>query len=590
MTYPRKYATATAAGDHLKDLDWDSIVDAANGMTTSGVTVQQPYSYIFRINGGFYESLTDHGLVAYGGSGNVGGASGASASAVLQATIDAVEAQTSEGTQIGGLIKVQVGYYKGIQDLLIDENGVSLIGESKEVYFEGVAGETALFLSGDTVNAPLRKTIIANLSLVGGGVGIDAKYLHFDNYIHDIYCNGCTDAGIILRGGSWANTFERVTILGSTLGGSGTDYGIRCIGDDENNSVNGNLFIGCCIGRVTYCLTLQGSTNTVFSNYLYASTDGYACAITGDNSNGNVISCNHIETTKVGIYINSFGLYTGSANIITQNFMNGGVDGEIGIQNVIGDNNVFSQNQFYVWATASIQIDAGLHNTIDNNKYYPLAGQVIDNGEATITDVPEYFIKNLPTNGGWTSEVTNSGSTTQTPAELTLLTGVTASSTTLLRSLVYNTVAGPSTGSVAWVNGLWLKFLVARYSSDTQENGAVQLKATSTSGNLTGKGIGIQIANNVLTGEAYGSARQTTGTLVTMDVANGRGYEIWIQVKSTGVNFYVDGALIATLTGTAIPTTTSTDNYLLVSNNNGVTGGTNASLFVSDIVLKTVVS
>jgi hypothetical protein len=127
MTYPRKYATATAAGEHLKDLDWDSMVDAANGMTTSGVTVQQPYSYIFRINGGFYESLTDHGLVAYGGSGNVGGASGASASAVLQATIDAVEAQTSEGTQIGGLIKVQVGYYKGIQDLLIDENGVSLI-------------------------------------------------------------------------------------------------------------------------------------------------------------------------------------------------------------------------------------------------------------------------------------------------------------------------------------------------------------------------------------------------------------------------------------------------------------------------------
>jgi hypothetical protein len=87
MSYPRKWAVATAAGDHLKDLDWDAMVDAANGMDLSGYVLQYPFSYIIRKVGGVYDAVDDNGVQTFGGSGDAGGVDGAVFADVLQATI-----------------------------------------------------------------------------------------------------------------------------------------------------------------------------------------------------------------------------------------------------------------------------------------------------------------------------------------------------------------------------------------------------------------------------------------------------------------------------------------------------------------------
>jgi hypothetical protein len=93
MTYPRKWAVATAAGDHLKDLDWDSMVDAANGMTVAGgITIQYPYSFIVRNVGGVYDAINSNGVLTYGGSSDVGGVDGADASAVIQTAMNGLTA------------------------------------------------------------------------------------------------------------------------------------------------------------------------------------------------------------------------------------------------------------------------------------------------------------------------------------------------------------------------------------------------------------------------------------------------------------------------------------------------------------------
>jgi hypothetical protein len=140
MTYPRKYATATGAGDHLKDLDWDAMVDRVNGVTISGVTVQYPYSYFIRINGGVYEAIDPYGNLDYGGASDAGGVDGAVCSSVIQACITALAAS-------GGLIKFDIGTYPIVAALNVGW-GITLVGTNLGTYTGTVTG-TILKLAGD---------------------------------------------------------------------------------------------------------------------------------------------------------------------------------------------------------------------------------------------------------------------------------------------------------------------------------------------------------------------------------------------------------------------------------------------------------
>jgi hypothetical protein len=68
---------------------WNAMVDAANGMTVSGATIQYPYSFIIRDNGGFYEAVDSHGIITYGGSGDIGVTDAIDAAEVITKAVEA---------------------------------------------------------------------------------------------------------------------------------------------------------------------------------------------------------------------------------------------------------------------------------------------------------------------------------------------------------------------------------------------------------------------------------------------------------------------------------------------------------------------
>lgn len=118
MTNPRSYPTGE--GDNHPDytdwnnmvafatalnnlgLDWTTIEAYLTGLTASGY-IREPFSYIIRTNGPYYEATTGYGQLAYGGSGDEGGIDGTDAAAVIQETWD--------NTPQGGKFFIRAGTY-----------------------------------------------------------------------------------------------------------------------------------------------------------------------------------------------------------------------------------------------------------------------------------------------------------------------------------------------------------------------------------------------------------------------------------------------------------------------------------------------
>lgn len=194
----------------------------------------------------------------------------------------------------------------------------------------------------------------------------------------------------------------------------------------------------------------------------------------------------------------------------------------------------------------------------------------------------KYKLLRVPTNASWAVNNLN-GTVGQEPMRLFANTSVTASS----RGLAYTNTVGLNSGDISyyyidWTKRLELSFILIRQDSDTEEVGRFQLKETLAEGVLAAKGIGIQVSNFTVVGEAFGTARQTTGTLKTL--TDRLLIRVKIVLTSASVEFWVDGVKVETLTGTAVPSTASvTYDYLVLSNINGVTGGVNTAILVSDI-------
>lgn len=188
----------------------------------------------------------------------------------------------------------------------------------------------------------------------------------------------------------------------------------------------------------------------------------------------------------------------------------------------------------------------------------------------------------VPTNAGWTTSNVN-GIVTQTPLHMYANTSITAISRGLAHCASTNLNSGDICHDyINWSKRLELSFILSRITADVEVVARVQLKEVNTEGVLAAKGIGLQISNYTVVGEAYGTALQTTGTLKTL--ITDRIIRVKIVLTSTSVEFWIDGVLVESLTGTAIPTAASAaTDYLVVSIINGVTGGINAWIMVSNI-------
>jgi hypothetical protein len=234
MTYPRKYAVATAAGDHLKDLDWDPMVDAANGMTIAGgITIQYPYSFIIRNVGGVYDAISGNGVLTYGGSGSAGGASGTLPAQVINAAILAA-------SLVGGKVLLKSGLYSTGSNSIIGKSNVTL-------EFEAWKTSNPHDLLGATIH------------YTGTGNAIDYSYTTTRGDIHDfqivnpsVYAPNGT--AILMNG---AYCFKIIHPMLTCL------YGIDLRNLNTGKILGGGYICGTSFGTGTYGIRMGQSYATL---------------------------------------------------------------------------------------------------------------------------------------------------------------------------------------------------------------------------------------------------------------------------------------------------------------------------------------
>lgn len=190
----------------------------------------------------------------------------------------------------------------------------------------------------------------------------------------------------------------------------------------------------------------------------------------------------------------------------------------------------------------------------------------------------------VPTNGGWTTSVLFTGGVAQAPSRLYLNTGGTASSRGLASAFTFGLNAGTiARAYLDWTKRLELSFILCRQSSDVEVIARFQLKEASTEGLLAQRGIGVEISNYTMVGEAYGTARNTVPIATLTD---DRVSQIRIVKLIDRVEFWVNRILAGTLTGTAVPNVTGAASaHHVASIINGATGGVDAGLFVGNIMV-----
>lgn len=187
----------------------------------------------------------------------------------------------------------------------------------------------------------------------------------------------------------------------------------------------------------------------------------------------------------------------------------------------------------------------------------------------------------IPTNAGWTTGHSG-GSGLQAPTRLYVNTSTTPSSTGLLTCIAFISPAV----RMDWTKKTALSFLIGRSASDSQVVGRFQLKNVATEGDLASTGIGIMVKNSALFAESFASSRQEHNLSVDIGTSDEAASIVIIIVPgptNRRAEWWVNGILKYTETDvTKVPHATSSANFVS-SIINGVAGGVNASMRISNI-------
>lgn len=174
---------------------------------------------------------------------------------------------------------------------------------------------------------------------------------------------------------------------------------------------------------------------------------------------------------------------------------------------------------------------------------------------------------------GWVVSSVNGGSIpTAGPTFVLLRTDAQAnSSETVYTSLVGWSTANLSKYPIDWDLPMSVFFSIERDAADTEAVSRVQVKEATGIGALGEKGFGINLANFTLTGEAYGSSRDTVSL---MTIAEDKVYYIEMRKTTAGVEFLVDNVSKGSITTAGkFPSGDGAGNpTLLASHANGGTG------------------
>jgi len=184
----------------------------------------------------------------------------------------------------------------------------------------------------------------------------------------------------------------------------------------------------------------------------------------------------------------------------------------------------------------------------------------------------------------WTTSTAGSGGLSIGPDRLNPYTGTTPNSLSLAQRSTFGLNSGNGdVYAIDYSKRLEWYFTLARWHSDPQAVARIQLKNTSTEGALADKGLGLEIQNYAVYGEAYGTARNTVSLMTLTDSSVVRVRIV--HVPNSKVEFWINGIKLGELTGTAVPTNVVTPCYYVISLRNGSTGGVDANVGVGHIWL-----
>lgn len=164
----------------------------------------------------------------------------------------------------------------------------------------------------------------------------------------------------------------------------------------------------------------------------------------------------------------------------------------------------------------------------------------------------------IPTAAGWTEVTTGAGNTRQEPMRnmVEITDALVGSELAYVASMGFN--IGGNYGRINWDKHLYLIFNYAIYKSEANLTRRVQVHAEPSAPpiieELTEQGIGFQVVNLVMTGEAYDTARGTVA-LGNMVIEAGSHYKqiqvvIHLDPDTPAVNFYIDSSLVGSITNT----------------------------------------
>jgi len=285
---------------------------------------EKPCSFIVRKKDSYYEAINGStGKIDYGGSGNAGGVSGTNASAVIQATINALTSR--------GKIFIKAGVYV-ITSPIIIKSDIEIFGECAATYLmAGGANLDIISNSSQCVRVNLHDFLIDG-QLYNNINAINA--ILAASKIFFLHIMDCTGSGIQLKsaGSSWGSRSFETDILFNRIINCRT-AGINLPQYSSDNIIFGNLIDGASSAEPTIRSTCGISINHgnfVAYNHLY------------DNKNNIIVSApnvrlvdNYFDSSQEhGVILSSDSAIIGAIHIVNNRFLKQGILG--------GNNNLYS--------------------------------------------------------------------------------------------------------------------------------------------------------------------------------------------------------------------------------------------------------
>jgi hypothetical protein len=183
----------------------------------------------------------------------------------------------------------------------------------------------------------------------------------------------------------------------------------------------------------------------------------------------------------------------------------------------------------------------------------------------------------LPTNAGWTSTLTGTGSAAMEPSRLYVYVQATATSSAMLSCPLQGMSEGIAAANINWDKAIVFQFGMMRTTSDSGTIGRIMLRVDAATGDPTGVCMGIKVSNLTLYGESYGSVLGDLDLSTTLTTGLVYGITI-VLVPGVSISWYVNGALAGTQsTANKLPSGSASACYAVCSEVRTVTTA-NASL------------